>query len=78
MGGQFFRCRICGISQAPDATADRTFHAAGAVFDDECPPVVWTEASNADHAAYLRRVGFTQCPSRDSRYEIHLEEVAAA
>lgn len=58
--------------------AGYVYSADSGLFDEECPPVVWTEASNTDHAAYLRRVGFTQCPDRDSRYEIHLEEAAAA
>lgn len=61
----------------------RDFKVAGYVysprsglFDDDCPPLVWTEASNADHAAYLRRVGFSPCPDDGDRYEIHLAAAA--
>ena len=36
------------------------------------PTLVWTEASNPDHAKYLTRMGFSQCPSDPDQYEIHL------
>lgn len=65
---QYRDFKVAGYVYSPDS----------GLFDDECPPVVWTEASNADHASYLRRVGFAPCPDRDSRYEIHLDSAAAA
>ena len=36
------------------------------------PTCVWAEASNSDHAEYLRRMGFAECPDRPGRYEIRL------
>lgn len=36
------------------------------------PSCVWAEASTQDHAQYLRRMGFTQCPEIPGRYEIQL------
>ncbi|MEM7287232.1 MAG: hypothetical protein AAF480_12835 [Actinomycetota bacterium] len=63
----------------------RDFKVAGYVysqhsglFDDDCPPLVWTDASNAEHATYLKRVGFTECPDRADRYEIHIDTALAA
>lgn len=38
--------------------------------------LVWAEASNADHAKYLRRMGFTECPTAPNRYEIDLATAA--
>ncbi len=36
------------------------------------PSTVWAEASNQDHAKYLTRMGFTECPSTPGRHEIQL------
>ncbi len=36
------------------------------------PTRVWADASNADHAAYLRRMGFSPCADEPDRYEIRL------
>jgi hypothetical protein len=36
------------------------------------PSTVWAEACNRDHAKYLTRMGFTECPSTPGRHEIHL------
>lgn len=45
---------------------------ASTLFGDEAPSSVWATASNKDHAAYLRRMGFSRCVDRADRYEIHL------
>lgn len=37
------------------------------------PHVVWVSASNHDHAKYLRRMGFAECPDVADRWEIHLD-----
>ena len=42
------------------------------------PTCVWADASNSDHAQYLRRMGFTECPDRPGRYEIRLAASAPA
>jgi hypothetical protein len=36
------------------------------------PTCVWAEASNRDHANYLSRMGFAECPGRPGRFEIQL------
>ena len=41
-----------------------------ALFSDAAPSCVWTTASNADHAKYLRRMGFAECSSEPGRFEI--------
>lgn len=46
---------------------------ASTLFGDEAPSVVWATASNKDHAAYLRRMGFSRCVDDADRYEIHLD-----
>lgn len=45
---------------------------ASRLFGDEAPSVVWATASNKDHAAYLRRMGFSRCVDDADRYEIRL------
>ena len=52
--------------------AEYVYSAASGLFGADCPSVAWTEASNEDHAAYLRRVGFTECAGQQGRFEIHL------
>jgi hypothetical protein len=42
------------------------------------PTCVWAEASNPDHAKYLSRMGFAECPGRPGRYEIQLAVPALA
>jgi hypothetical protein len=42
------------------------------------PTCVWAEACNSDHAQYLRRMGFAECPGRPGRYEIRLAAPALA
>ncbi len=42
------------------------------LFGERPPASVWATASNKDHAAYLRRMGFSRCPDDGNRYEIHL------
>lgn len=42
------------------------------------PTCVWADASNSDHAQYLRRMGFAECPDRPGRYEIRLAAPAPA
>ena len=37
------------------------------------PTCVWAVASNADHAKYLHRMGFSKTPGVPDRYEIRLE-----
>lgn len=37
------------------------------------PTCVWADASNADHAKYLQRMGFADRPGVAGRYEIRLE-----
>ena len=49
-----------------------------ALLGDISPSIVWAEASNRDHAQYLRRMGFSECPGRPGRYEIHLEPAMAS
>lgn len=57
----------------------RDFKIAGFVYSSDSglftgaePSCVWAEASNPDHAGYLRKIGFTECPDRPGRYEIRL------
>ncbi len=45
-----------------------------AFFTGIAPSCVWAEASTRDHAKYLARMGFIECPDRPGRYEIHLAE----
>ena len=40
------------------------------LFADAAPSCVWTTASNAEHAKYLRRMGFTECSEEAGRFEI--------
>ncbi len=42
------------------------------LFGAASPSSVWATASNKDHAAYLRRMGFARCADDPTRYEIHL------
>lgn len=42
------------------------------LFSGDEPTCVWAEASNADHAKYLERMGFDECPDTAGRYEIQL------
>lgn len=42
------------------------------------PTTVWAEASNSDHADYLRRIGFTQTGREGGRFELHVAEPTAA
>lgn len=48
------------------------YSASSALFGDREPSLVWATASNKEHAAYLRRMGFTRCVDDADRYEIHL------
>jgi hypothetical protein len=48
------------------------------VLAEIAPSCAWTRASNADHAAYLRKVGYTERPSEAGVYEIQLGTSAAA
>jgi hypothetical protein len=45
---------------------------ASSLFGGQSPSSVWATASNKDHAAYLRRMGFARCADDPARYEIHL------
>ncbi|MFA9564547.1 MAG: hypothetical protein ACERLM_07575 [Acidimicrobiales bacterium] len=42
------------------------------------PTCVWASALNDDHAQYLTRMGFTECPGQPDRYEIQLASPASA
>lgn len=65
---QYRDFKVAGYVYSPDS----------GLFGDDCPTVVWTEAATGMHATYLRRVGFSECPDRGGRYEIHLAAAAAA
>ena len=43
-----------------------------ALLTDVAPTSVWATASNRDHAKYLARMGFDECPGIPDRYEINL------
>lgn len=48
------------------------YSADSALLTDISPTCVWANASNLDHAKYLRRMGFGECPDTPGRYEILL------
>jgi len=45
-----------------------------ALFTGVAPTLVWAEASTHQHAQYLGRMGFTECPGIPGRFEIHVSE----
>ncbi len=48
------------------------------VLGEIAPSCAWTRASNAEHASYLRKVGFVERPGEADVYEINLAERASA
>jgi hypothetical protein len=38
------------------------------------PTLVWTDAANVEHAKYLKRIGFSEHPTRPNRFEIEVTE----
>ncbi len=50
------------------------YSADSALLTGIAPTCVWAEASTREHAKYLSRMGFTECPDIPGRYEIHLAD----
>ena len=59
------------LRQQVDASPD------SALLDGIAPTVVWAEASNDDHASYLRRIGF-KCTGDANRYELEVTRPTGA
>ena len=53
------------------------FSPDSALLDGIAPTVVWAEASNDDHASYLRRIGF-KCTGDANRYELEVTRPTGA
>ena len=68
------------IPQYRDFKIGRYVYAPGSELLSGVAPTssVWCEASTKDHAEYLRRMGFVECPDSPGRYEIHLDTALAA
>jgi len=48
------------------------------LFAEAAPTRAWADASNAEHAKYLERMGFHRCIAEPGRFEIPFESAAAA
>jgi hypothetical protein len=53
------------------------YSADSALLAGTAPTCVWAEASNSDHAKYLKRMGFTERPGLPGHYEIQLAAPAS-